>query len=299
MDRFTSMEIFVAVVELGSLSAAAKRFGLSAPMVGKHLQHLEQRLGARLLTRTTRRQSLTEVGRHYVERCKEILAEVRAAEAGAEALQASPRGRLRVAAPVAFGAMRMAPALADYLAANPEVSVELMLEDRVVDLVEEGFDAAVRIGRLKDSDFVARPLRAYRMCMCAAPAYLASEGTPQTLADLGRHRRLGFTHWNPQGDWSQLAALMQDDALPRPRLVSNHAAAVHMATLRGAGIAMLGEALVADDLLAGRLVSLLQGLLPPPRPVHLVYPRDRQPVPKLRTFIDFMVARFGDHSVAL
>ncbi|HJV71200.1 LysR family transcriptional regulator [Ideonella sp.] len=293
MDRLTSMEVFVAVVEAGSLSAAAKRFGLSAPMVGKHLQHLEQRLGARLLTRTTRRQSLTEVGRHYLERCKEILADVRAAEAGAEALRAAPRGRLRVAAPVSFGAMRMAPALADFLAAWPELSVELALEDRVVDLVEEGFDVAVRIGRLKDSEFIARPLQPYGMCLCATPAYLARAGTPRTPDELARHQRLGFTHWNQQGDWSPLAELMQDDKLPSPRLVSNHGGALHMAVLQGAGIALLAEALVAEDLRSGRLVRLLQAQLPPPRPMHLVYPRDRQPVPKLRTFVDFMLDRFG------
>lgn len=294
MDRLTSMEVFVAVVEAGSLSAAAQRFNLSAPMVGKHIRHLEERLGARLMTRTTRRQSLTEVGRHFYERCVGILDEVRIAEAGAEALRAAPRGRLRVSAPVSFGSLRIAPALADYLAAWPEVSVELALEDRVVDLAEEGFDAAVRIGVLKDSELVARPLQPYQMRICAAPSYLARMGTPRRAADLLQHQCLGFTHWSRQGGWSSLAGLLAgEEDPPMCRLISNHGGALRMAALQGVGIVMQAEVLVADDIAAGRLVSLLEDELPPPRPMHLVYPRDRQPVPKLTTFIEFMLSRFG------
>jgi len=293
VDRLLSMEVFVAVVDDGSLSAAAKRFDLSAPMVGKHLRLLEDRLGARLLTRTTRRQSLTEVGRHFYERCRDILAEVRAAERGAEALRGQPRGRLRVTAPVVFGSMRLAPALSHYLAAWPEVTVELSLDDRVADMAQEGFDVSIRIGHLKDSGLVARPLQPYRMRICGAPGYLERAGTPRTLAELARHQCLGFSHWNRDGQWSLRSSNADDEVGPACRLVSNHGGALRMAALEGAGLIMQAEALVGEDIASGRLVSLLEDHLPPARPMHLLYPRDRQPVPKLTTFVDFMLERFG------
>jgi DNA-binding transcriptional LysR family regulator len=290
------MEVFVAVVDDGSLSAAANRFDLSAPMVGKHIRMLEERLGARLLTRTTRRQSLTEVGRHFYERCRDILADVRAAERGAEALRGQPRGRLRVTAPVVFGSMRLAPALSHYLAAWPEVSVELSLDDRVMDMAQEGFDVSIRIGHLKDSGLIARPLQPYRMRICGAPAYLARAGTPRTLAELAEHQCLGFSHWNRDGQWSLRSSNADEEIGPACRLISNHGGALRMAALEGVGLVMQAEALVSEDIASGRLLSLLESHLPPPRPMHLLYPRDRQPVPKLTTFVDFMLERFGLHS---
>jgi DNA-binding transcriptional LysR family regulator len=151
MDRLLSMEVFVATVDRGSFTAAARAFRITPAMVGKHIRGLEERLGARLLTRTTRHQSMTEIGRNYYERCGQILGAVRDAEASAEAMRVAPKGEFRITAPISFGALRLAPALADYLAAYPEVGVELDLTDQVVDVVKEGFDAAIRIGPLADS----------------------------------------------------------------------------------------------------------------------------------------------------
>jgi len=293
MDKLRSMEIFVAVVDAGSFTAAAEAFDISPVMVGKHIRLLEERIGARLLTRTTRRQSLTEIGRQYAERCRQILADIQAAESGAEAMRASPRGTLKLSAPVTFGTHRLAPALADYLAQHPDVSADLNLNDRVIDLVEEGYDAAVRIGALDDSSLVARPLASYRMMICASPAYLERAGTPRTPADLATHQCLDFMHWNKRLRWRLNDPHADAPDVPASRFRSNNGQALRMAALRGHGIVMQTEILLAEDVEAGRLVSLLEDFLPPPRPMHLVYLRDRQATPKLTSFVDFMLERFG------
>ncbi|WP_420474658.1 LysR family transcriptional regulator [Noviherbaspirillum sp. ST9] len=293
MDKLRSMEVFVAVVDAGSFTAAAEAFDISPVMVGKHIRMLEERIGARLLTRTTRRQSLTEIGRQYAERCRQILADIHAAESGAEAMRATPRGTLKLSAPVSFGTHRMAAALADYLALYPEVSADLNLNDRVIDLVEEGYDAAVRIGTLDDSSLVARPLAPYRMMICASPGYLARAGTPRTPADLAAHQCLDFMHWNKRLRWRLSDPHAEAPEVPASRFRSNNGQALRMAALRGHGIVMQTEILLAEDVDAGRLVSLLEDYVPAPRPMHLVYPRDRQATPKLTTFVDFMLERFG------
>lgn len=293
MDRLQGMEVFVAVVECGSLTAAATRLGLSAQMVGKHLKALEARLGAALLSRSTRRQSLTEPGRHYLEHCRLILEQLRLAESGVEVLRATPRGRLRISAPVSFGTQCLAPALVEYLALYPELSVELELSDQRVDLIEDGYDLALRIGRLPDSGLVARALAPYEMVICAAPDYLARAGTPRSPAELAAHQCLGFTHWRQRGGWRLGRAQVDRAELPVSRLECNHGPALRMAALQGFGLVIQPRILLQADLEAGRLVAVLAEFVPPPMPVHLIYPRDRQQLPKLRSFVDFMVQRFG------
>jgi len=292
MDKLRSMEIFVAVVDTGSFTAAAERFKISAVMVGKHIRSLEERLGAALLTRTTRRQSLTEIGRHYADQCRTILAQVQAAESGAEALRGAPRGQLKISAPVSFGAEWLSPAIAAYLEQYPDISVELGLNDRMVDLVEEGFDAAIRIGVLGDSTMIARPLRPYGMVICAAPSYLARCGTPQVPADLAQHECLDFTGWSAQGRW-RLKGEKDGRAFPPARLRSNSTHALRMAALEGFGITMQAELILSRDIAEGRLIPILRDYVPAARPMHLLYSRDRQPTPKLTTFIDFILTRFS------
>lgn len=292
MDKLRSMEVFVTVVDAGSFAGAARRCGMSAVMIGKHIRALEQMLGAALLTRTTRRQALTEIGRSYAEQCRAILAQIGAAESVAETMRAAPRGVIKATAPVSFGAQWLSPAITDYLARYPDVTVDLNLNDRTLDLVEEGFDIAVRIGPLPDSTLVARPLAPYAMAICASPAYLQRHGTPQTPADLADHACLEFTGWLPQARWKLKGE--QDGRLVRPgRFRSNSTAALRMAALNGFGIVMQAEAILADDIAAGRLVPLLRHWLPTPRPMHLVYSRDRRATPKLTTFVDFLLGRFG------
>ncbi len=266
MDKFVSMEIFVAVVEAGSLTAAAERFNISSAMVGKHIRSLETRLATRLLTRTTRRQSLTEIGRHYYEQCRRILADVKEAESAAEAMAAAPRGVLKVTVPLTYGVEVFAPAMTDYLSAWPDVILELDLSNRVIDLVEEGFDASVRIGHLPDSSFVARPLKPYRMRACASPAYLARAGIPRTPADLTRHECLGFLHWGREGLWRLGGESADENQLRAGRFRANNGQALKVAALRGFGLVLQPEALLAREIASGELVSVLEDYLPEARP---------------------------------
>ena len=290
MDTLRSMEVFVAVADQGSLTAAAALFLMSPVMVGKHIGYLEDRLGAKLLVRTTRRQHLTEIGAQYLEQCRQILAQVRAAETGAEAMRAAPRGKLKITAPVSFGSECLAPLLADYLDAHPEVSLDLNLNDRLVDLVEEGFDAAIRIGKLDDSGMVARPLRPYAMVICAAPAYLEKHGVPQTPDDLARHECLDFMQWARHLRWRLNG---KEGTNEESRFRSNNGQALRVAALHGFGIVMQAEILMAGDIAAGRLLPILTDYVPAPRPMHLLYARDRQPTPKLTTLIECILQRYG------
>lgn len=288
------MEIFVAVADAGSYTAVAERFDMSAVMIGKHIVSLETRLGARLLTRTTRRQSLTEIGVAYCEQSRVILAQVRDADSGAESMRLVPRGRLRVSAPVTFGAESLAPLLPSYLDAHPEVAIDLDLNDRFVDLVEDRYDVAIRIGTLDDSGMVARALRPYRTIICASPDYLARHGTPHTPADLAQHQCLDFTSWSKMVRW-RLRDADGADKPPASRLRTNNGRALKQAALAGGGIVMQAEVMLADEVTTGRLVPLLEAHLPKPRPMHLLYPRDRHATPKLTTFVDFVLVHFGEH----
>ena len=194
MDRLTSMAIFVKAADLGSFTAAAAATGLSSQMVGKHVGALEERLGAELIRRTTRRQSLTAIGQAFYERCRIILAEADAADALAADLATTPRGRLRINAPVTFGACCLAPLVGRFLEDYPDVSVELVLSDGYVDLVDEGYDAVIRLGDLADTSLVARALRPHRLVACAAPSYLARRGAPAVPEDLAEHDCLAFVY---------------------------------------------------------------------------------------------------------
>jgi len=290
MDRLTSMTVFVRVAELGSFTDAADEFEISATMVGKHIKALETRLGARLIHRTTRRQQLTDVGRLYYDRCKAVLEETAAAEASVDALHGAPRGMLRVTASVTYGARKIAPALTDFLRRYPEVRAELVLNDRVADLIEEGFDAAVRIGKLDNSGLIARPLAPYRILICAAPSYLAANPTPRRPRDLEKHPCLAY--WAQQGRWRLIGRDGREHIVrAESRLRTNNGEALRQAALAGFGIVMQPQVLLEDDIRAGRLVPLLPNYPPPAAPVHLVYLPNRRPTPKLQSFIDFVIAR--------
>lgn len=293
MDRLTSMAVFVRAVDRGGFAAAAEEFGISATMVGLHVRALEDRLKSRLLNRTTRRQSLTEVGRLYYERCKQILADVEAADSSADELRATPRGRLRVTAPVSFGVHALAPAIADYLAHFPEVEIDLALNDRVVDLIEEGYEIAVRIGVLADSGLIARPLAPYRMVACASPDYLRRFGEPRQPADLAAHNCLGFAYWGMENEWRFEGPDRSHSVGVHGTLRVNNGEALKMAARNGLGIIRQPEVLLADDIQAGLLAPILRDYALPSQPTHIVYLPDRRPTPKLRTFIDFIANRFG------
>ena len=291
MDRLLSMEVFVATVDAGSLTAASSKFGITAVMVGKHIRSLEQRLGAKVLTRTTRRQSLTEIGRLYYQSCRKILDELNQAEAVAETLRALPRGRLRINAPVSYGSTWLVVMITEYLNTHSEVSVELTLDDGIEDLVRGGYDIAIRIGALTDSNFIVRKLAAYEMVICAAPTYLARAGTPRNSADLRRHECLGFTRWRKTGGWEAVLGPngSHQGAANRTRFLANNGQALRTAALRGFGIIMQPKVLLQDDLAAGRLVPILTELAPKSRPLHVIYHRDRRDVPKVRSFVQLLL----------
>ncbi|WP_322013874.1 LysR family transcriptional regulator [Paraburkholderia sp. J12] len=292
MDRLTSMEVFVAVVDRGSFTAAAEVIGTSTTSITNHVQTLERRLGTRLLNRTTRRLSLTEIGRAFYEQCVDILGRVDAAEVGAREMHASPRGRLKVSAPLALGSYLLFPALADFLKAYPEIEVQLILNDRVVDLTDEGFDVAFRFGNLSDSNLVARPLRNLGRVVCAAPDYLALHGTPETPEDLTSHNCLAFHYVQPEREWH--FSHPSPTTIPvSGQLSVNNVQALLAACLNGIGIAMLPDYVAAEYIDAGRLVSLFADQSFTRAPLQLVYLPDRQMTPKLRSFVNFVLERFA------
>lgn len=294
MDLLDSMKVFVAAVDAGSLSAAASACGISATMAGNHLRTLEQRLGMQLLQRTTRRQHVTAFGEEYYARCKEILRLVDETDAQAARLQLAPAGKLRVSAPVTFGTEALTAALPDYLARYPDVSIDLVLSDRVADLAEEGIEVAIRIGTLPDSALIARPLAPYRLMMCASPDYLASKGVPMTPDDLRHHECLAFapaalTHWRLR----DVDGAVEHSVAVSGRLQINHGPALRVAALQGLGIVLQPAFLLEQDVRDGRLVQLLAGFALPSRPMQVVYVADRYRVPKVKSFVAFVVERFG------
>jgi DNA-binding transcriptional LysR family regulator len=293
MDRLTSMSVFVKVADLGSFAAAAKELRLSPTMIGKHMRHLEERLGSLLINRSTRRQSLTELGRNYLDHCRRLLEEAEAGDALAEEALRAPRGRLRVAAPIAFGSHSLAPTIVKFMKRYPEVTVELMLNDRMVDLVEEGIDVAIRVGTLADSTMMSRSLSPYRTVVCASPDYLAERGTPTHPRDLVDHDCLGFPDWTEGPRWSFFGPEGEVHVDIKSRLQINNGFGIRYAALAGAGIVMQRAELVAEDIAAGRLQALLSSYQTQSRPRHLVWLQNRRMTPKLRAFIDFVAEVYG------
>ena len=293
MDRLLSMSVFAKAVELGSFSAAGEAMHMSSQLVGKHVQTLEQHLGVRLLNRTTRRQHLTEIGASYYERVKVILAEVEGAESLAAETRATPRGRLRVNAPVSFGAHALSPRLPEYLRANPEVTIDLSLSNGYVDAIDEGFDVVFRIGELADSSLIARELAPYRLMLCVAPAYLAQHAPIRTPLDLSHHDCIGFSHTELRTHWTLEGPEGRVTVPVSGRVMANHGEAMLAIATAGMGIMLQPLELVRDELDAGRLVQLLPAYSAPTRPMHILYAPDRRLTPKLRSFIDFAVETFG------
>jgi len=296
MDRLRCMSVFVSVVEAGSFAAVAETDGITAPMVGRYVRTLEDALGTQLINRTTRRQSLTEAGRIYYERSKTILADLEAADESVAQMRSVARGTLRIDAPVTFGTTSLAAAMPDYLAAYPEVRVDLTLNNRLVDLVEEGYDAVIRTGDLQDSGLIARALAPYRLVACASPAYLERRGTPghpdalASHACLGFHPGYAFDTWTFQGEDGELPIIKVKVSGP---FSANHGQALREAALGGVGIILQPEALIQPDLHSGRLIRLFDANPPRPLPMHIVYSPTRSVTTKLRSFVDFVSTRFG------
>ncbi|MDR5762765.1 LysR family transcriptional regulator [Caballeronia sp. LZ035] len=287
MDRLMSLGVFVAAVEEGSFAAAARRFGLSAAMAGKHVSAIEAELNARLLQRTTRRLSLTDIGQTYYERARRILEAYDEANREASDAQDTARGVLRVAAPVSFGALHLGGVLARFLETHSHVSVEVQLSDRYIDLIEAGVDVAIRIGRLQDPQLVTRKLASCRMVVCASPAWLEQHGTPRHPDDLRQAPRLAFSEAVSANDWTLLDADRRAHVIDGPcRMAANDMQMLLAAALAGAGIAY-GPAFVFGDAIArGDLIALLPDYHATDLAIQAVYPSARRIPVKVRRFVD-------------
>lgn len=291
MDIFASMKVFVAVVDAGSFAAAAERLDMSRAMASKYVIALEDHLGTRLLNRTTRRLSVTESGSAYYERCVQILSDVVEAEQVAGRASTIPHGTLRISMPLAFGLHRLGPVVADYAGRYPEVRLDISLSDRKVDLIEEGFDLAVRIGVLPESGLIARKLGSDRSIVCASPAYLKQHGTPKTPQELSRHSCLSYTYSSNGGEW-RMASARKEAVIPiNGAIKADNGDMLRLAALSGAGLIFQPLFIVQEDLRTGRLVRVLPDYASDELGIYAVYASRKHLSAKVRTFVDFLVDR--------
>ncbi|MEQ8207328.1 MAG: LysR family transcriptional regulator [Woeseia sp.] len=294
MDSLTDIAVFVAVVDEGSFTKAAERLKLSRPVVSKYVTRLEERLGVRLLNRTTRRLSLTEAGRIFHERSQRGLRDIEDAEAEISRLRETPSGVLRINSPMSFGILHIAPALPEFLQSYPELTVDMKLDDRKVDLIEEGFDVSVRIADMPDSSLIARRMAPCRHAIVATQSYLDNYGTPRTPADLVKHNVLSFSYQRSASNWHFLSP----DNKPVTVSVSgalqmNNSLALREAVLAGTGIMRAPTFIVGKDIQAGRLIPLLTNYPTLEISIYLVYPERRHLLPKVRAFVDFMADKIS------
>jgi DNA-binding transcriptional LysR family regulator len=295
LDRVTGMQVFSRVAGLGSLTGAAHALGMSQTMATKHVAALEERLGVKLLHRTTRKITLTEAGRRYLESVERILAEVEEAEATAAAERVEVTGMLRVNAPVSFGIREIAPLMADFAERHPALSIDMGLNDRVVDLIEEGWDVAVRIGRIQNQTMIVRRVARCRTLVAGSAAYLARRGTPTTVADLSSHNCLGYTLSSVLGPHRWVFGADGETAVAiSGNLQASNGDALVAAAVAGQGLIYEPTFLVGEEIRAGRLVAIR--LDHPPielAGVFAVYPSNRRPPAKVRAFVDFLAERYG------
>jgi DNA-binding transcriptional LysR family regulator len=297
MDRFDAMQAFVAVAERQSFASAARKLKLSPSAITRLVAALEERLGARLLQRTTRSVTLTDAGTRYLERARRILADVEEAERAAESERTRPSGRLVVSAPVGFGRLHVSPVMSAYLKRYPDVAGELRLEDRIVSLVEDGIDLAVRVGELADSTLVARHVGSMRRIVVASPAYLKARGEPKTPAAIATHDLIQFGASAGLADWRFVEAGKDIRVASTPRFVTNSSDAAIQYTVDGGGLTRVLAYQAADALKAGKVKVVLEKFEQPPQPIHIVYPTSRLLSAKVRAFIDLVTEiadwRFG------
>jgi DNA-binding transcriptional LysR family regulator len=293
VDRFQAISAFVRVVETGSFARAAARLDVSVSSVSRQVSELEAHLDARLLNRTTRRLSLTESGRAFHERCVQLLADLEEAEQSANVGTIEPRGTLRLTAAVTFGSRHLAPALADFVARHPAMRFDVELSDRATDLVEEGFDVAVRIGEIGSQNLVGRRVGATHLVCCAAPSYLARMGTPGKPEDLARHACLTYEYSPQRSVWLfRDAKGLERNVRVAGAVHANNGRFLEALAVEGVGIAYEPDFIVGPDVRAGRLTQLLRGYAPAPTNIYVVYPSRRHLSAKVRVFADFLAARF-------
>lgn len=295
MDRLEAMSVFTAIVDSGSLSAAGRHLNIPLASVSRKLANLEAYLKTRLITRSTRKLELTDAGRDYLSSCRQILDQVEEAEQAAAGAYANVKGQLVLAAPIMFGRLHVVPVAADFLELHPAVDIRLHLADRIVNLIEEHVDVALRIGDLPDSTLVATQIGSIRRVVCASPAYLEHFGTPQSLADLARHRCITFDGLDAASVWMFAGQSGEKRPVPvQSRMTVSTADAAIAASLHGLGLTRVLSYQIADELQTGRLVALLTHEEPPAVPASLIYAGQGRLPMKSRAFIDFAVARIRE-----
>jgi DNA-binding transcriptional LysR family regulator len=298
MDRFRAMSVFRQVVESGSLSAAGRRLGMPLPTVSRSIAELEAHLNTRLLIRSTRHLALTDAGRTYLSACKQILDQIDEAERGAAGEYSSPKGELTLTAPVMFGRLHVLPVIYEFLRAYPDIDIRLTQSDRIVHLLEDHIDLAVRIGPLPDSELIATRLGSVRHVVCASAAYLAMKEAPATLEDLATHDCITFEGLRSPNEWVFGAGRFERSLAIRSRLVVNTADAAIGAAIGGIGITRVLSYQVTDLVKTGAMSIILQQFEPEPWPVHLVYGSQGLVPLKLRAFLDFATPRLKQRLAA-
>jgi DNA-binding transcriptional LysR family regulator len=294
MDKLTSLRAFVKVVELGSFSEAGRQLRLSRSAISKYVSDLEEELGVQLLNRTTRHASPNENGQAYFERALGILAELDAADHAVAQLQATPRGLLRVNAPMSFGTLQLGPALADFMALYPELQIQLGLSDEQVDPVQGGYDVTLRIADLESSSLIARKIVAIDRVICASPSYLDQHGVPQHPGDLRSHALLTYGFLLTGNQWKLTGADGDHWIQPSWLLCANNAEVLRDAAIKGRGVVLLPTFIAEEALRKGLLRSVLYEYKAPLLTLYAIYPPTRHLAVKVRLFIDFLVDRFGN-----
>ncbi len=287
MDRFHSMSVFVEVVDRGGFTAAEGRLGLSRAQISKLVMQLEAHLGTRLLNRTTRKISLTEMGRLYYERCKALLIEVDEIDSMASEQTSTPRGTLTIGAPSSFGTLHFKKVITEYMKQYPQVQISLQLTDRFVDVVDEGFDVVIRIAELADTSLIARKLSSCKLVYCASPAYLKEQGEPKVPQDLALHHCLLYSNADKPGTWTFYGPAGIENVSVNGPLTADNGDILRAAALADLGIVFMPSFIVADDLRAGVLQQILMDYCPPELTINAVFPSRRYLSAKVRTFIDF------------
>lgn len=293
MDRFLEMQAFSAVVDAGSFIKAADALGLSKAAVSRYVGELEARLGVRLLHRTTRRLSLTEEGEVFHARCRELLSGVEEAEAELSTRSGAARGLLRVNAPVTFGIIHLAPLWSAFRELYPQVRIDLTLSDRVVDLIEEGYDVAIRIATLPASTLISKRLASTRIALCASPVYLKAHGAPRHPADLAKHTVIAYSYWSTGDEWNFDGPDGRVSVRVNPYMHTNSGDTCRAMALAHQGIVLQPTFLVGEDLAAGTLVELMPEFRSVTLDIYAIYPTRKHVPPKVRVLIDFLAQRFS------
>ncbi|HGH6014406.1 TPA: LysR family transcriptional regulator [Vibrio mimicus] len=294
LTTFPSIPVFVAVVECGSFSLAAKKLKITKSAVSKRLSQLEDDLGIRLINRTTRKLSLTEAGERYYYHVSQALSYAQQGMDAVTELQGEPQGKLKITAPMSFGVLHIAPIIADFISIYPKVEIDLQLEDQMVDLIEGGFDLAIRIGHLPTSNLVAKRLVTCQSVLCASPEYLTRHGEPEKPADLLEHNCLVYSYFRGGSEWTFNHQQQEVKVIPKGNLTVNNSEAIRRALLAGLGIAQLPTFLVSKDLTRGTLKSVMTQYSLPVHAVYAVFPERKHLPYKVRAFIDFLQQKLGN-----